>query len=53
MMQDKIETLEGDNIGERKRIEDEAWDKIEDLKEKNKEELTFQIKKGIKDKASL
>lgn len=52
-MQARIEKLEQDNIVQRKTIEEEAWMKIEELKDKNKEDLTLQITKGIKDKASL
>jgi chromosome segregation ATPase len=48
-----IEKLEQENMGMRKTIEEEAWMKIEELKDKNKEDLTLQITKGIKDKAAL
>ena len=52
-MQEKIKVLSHENISQRKEIEEEAWMKIEELKDKNKEDLTFQISKGIKDKAAL
>ena len=41
------------NEDQRKKIEEEAWIKIEELKDKNKEELNTQIVRGVKDKAAL
>jgi hypothetical protein len=38
---------------ERKRIEEQKWEEIETLKEKNKEELADRIDKGMLEKASL
>ena len=51
--QAKIETLESDNVDERKRIEEQAWIKIDELKDRNKEELTAIIKEGMKNKSDL
>ena len=51
--QSKIEILESDNVDERKRIEEHAWIKIDELKDRNKEELTAIIKEGMKNKSDL
>jgi hypothetical protein len=48
-----IEKLSKENIDKRKNIEEEAWVTIDELKDKNKEELSVQIVKGMKDKAEL
>ena len=37
--QEYIEKLEKENVQSRKEIEDEAWDMIDQLKDKNKDEL--------------
>lgn len=38
---------------QRKKIEDKAWDDIDQIKEKNKEELAVEIKFGMESKAAL
>ena len=48
-----IEQLEQANVDERKRIEEEAWVRIDDLKDRNKEELTQIIRDGMENKALL
>ena len=48
-----IEDLEKKNVDMRKTIEEEAWIKIDDLKDKNKEELTQIIQDGMKNKSDL
>jgi len=48
-----IEDLEEKNKQRRKKIEDEAWVKIDELKDKNKEELSEIIKDGMKNKSDL
>ena len=52
-MQLVIEELEKKNVELRKSIEEEAWIKIDDLKDKNKEELTQIIQDGMKNKSDL
>ena len=48
-----IEELEKANVDERKSIEEEAWIRIDELKDRNKEELTQIIKDGMENKALL
>lgn len=48
-----IEELGRANVEERKRIEEQAWIKIDELKDRNKEELTAIIKEGMKNKSDL
>jgi hypothetical protein len=48
-----IETLERSNVDERKNIEEEAWIKIDELKDRNKVELGEIIESGMKSKADL
>merc|ERR1719469_814194 len=48
-----IEELERANVDERKCIEENAWIKIDELKDRNKEELTLIIKEGMKNKSDL
>jgi len=52
-MQKTIEELERNNVGQRKTIEEHAWIKIDELKDRNKEELTAIIKEGMKNKSDL
>ena len=51
--QKMIEELERANVDERKCIEEGAWIKIDELKDRNKEELTLIIKEGMKNKSDL
>jgi len=51
--QQMIEKLERENIEKRKKIEEEAWAEIDELKDRNKEELSQQIIRGMKDKTLL
>lgn len=48
-----IEELEEKNKYRRKQIEDEAWVKIDELKDRNKEELSEIIKDGMTNKSEL
>ena len=48
-----IEELERDNIEQRKKIEDEAWVQIDEIKNSNKIELTQIIAQGMENKADL
>lgn len=41
------------NIDQRRKIEEEAWIKIDDLKDRNKAELSDIIEQGMKSKADL
>lgn len=52
-LEEKINDLKGENEQCRKKIEDHAWDEIDKIKERNKEELTEIINLGIKSKGSL
>ena len=52
-MQTTIEELERNNVDQRKKIEEHAWIKIDELKDRNKEELTAIIKEGMKNKSDL
>ena len=45
--------MEKDNVLKRKEIEDEAWEKIDMLKDKNKDELALIIEEGMESKAKL
>ena len=49
----EIDSLEVANVGQRKNIEEVAWIKIDELKDRNKEELTLIIKEGMKNKSDL
>lgn len=49
----KIKELAIENKIKRKQIEDKAWDDIDQIKEKNKEELASEIKMGMESKAAL
>lgn len=51
--QKMIEELEFKNKSRRKEIEDEAWVKIDDLKDRNKDELSEIIKDGMNNKRDL
>ena len=51
--QKMIEELETVNIEERKRIEEEAWVKIDELKDRNKVELNDIIDSGMQSKSAL
>ena len=48
-----IENLEKVNVDDRKSIEEEAWIRIDELKDRNKEELTQIIRDGMENKALL
>ena len=48
-----IEKLEKANVELRKNIEEEAWVKIDELKDRNKVELGEIIESGMKSKADL
>ena len=48
-----IEDLERENVEERKKIEEQAWIQIDELKDKNKEELSEIIKVGMQNKSDL
>ena len=45
--------MEKTNVHTRKEIEDEAWEKIDVLKDKNKDELALIIEEGMESKAKL
>ena len=45
--------MEKQNITQRKDIEDEAWERIDVLKDKNKDELALIIEEGMESKAKL
>ena len=49
----KIEELEENNKQLRKQIEDDAWVAIDELKDKNKDELSAIIKEGMENKSKL
>ena len=51
--QEYIEKLEKENVAMRKDIEDEAWEMIDQLKDKNKDELAQIITDGMKAKSEL
>ena len=51
--QRQIEELERTNVEQRKKIEEEAWIKIDELKDKNKEELAKHIDAGMDSKCQL
>ena len=38
---------------ERERVENETWEQIEGIKEKNKQELAQEVDKGMKQKSEL
>ena len=48
-----IEDLEDENVEERKKIEELAWIQIDELKDRNKEELSEIIKVGMQNKSDL
>jgi hypothetical protein len=50
MLQAKIDELLKINKEERKKIEDEAWIRIDQIKDKNKEELVVIIENGMTSK---
>ncbi len=52
-LQIKIDKLLAENKEERKKIEDVAWENIDIIKDKNKEELALIIDAGISSKAKL
>jgi hypothetical protein len=52
-LQAKIDKLLEENKIERKKIEDAAWENIDIIKDKNKEELALIIDAGIKSKGLL
>ena len=45
--------MEKENILKRKEIEDEAWERIDHLKDQNKDELALIIEEGMESKAKL
>ena len=51
--QNQIETMEKENVTKRKDIEDDAWEMIDMLKDKNKDELALIIEEGMESKAKL
>ena len=51
--QKMIEDLEDENVEERKKIEELAWIQIDELKDRNKEELSEIIKVGMQNKSDL
>jgi nicotinamide riboside kinase len=52
-LQLKIDKLLAENKEERKKIEDAAWENIDIIKDKNKEELALIIDAGISSKGKL
>ena len=52
-MQLAKEKLEKENVAMRKEIEDEAWEMIDQLKDKNKDDLAQIITDGMKAKSEL
>ncbi len=53
MLKEKIEVMMKDHKQQREEIENDAWDKIDSIKEKNKEELAKIIDAGMSSKANL
>lgn len=51
--QRQIEELEDKNKYRRKEIEDDAWKAIDELKDRNKDELSTIIKEGMENKSKL
>ena len=49
----KVKELALENKMQRKKIEDKAWDDIDQIKERNKDELAVEIKMGMESKAAL
>jgi len=49
----KINEMLDENKGARKKIEDDAWERIDVIKDKNKEELAQVIEAGLKSKGEL
>lgn len=52
-LSEKIEKMLKKHMEDRVKVENQKWDEIEALKEKNKEELADKIDKGMQEKASL
>jgi hypothetical protein len=52
-MQEKLKYMIDENRDKRKEIEDNAWEQINVIKEKNKDELNETIKAGMESKARL
>lgn len=48
-----IEALAQENVEQRKQIEESAWHKIDELKDRNKAELEEIIKDGMQNKSDL
>ena len=51
--QNEMTELEKKNVDERKKIEEMAWIKIDELKDRNKDELSEIIKDGMQNKSDL
>lgn len=52
-LKEQIEFMMKEHKEMREKIENEAWDKIDQIKEKNKEELAKIIDAGMESKANL
>lgn len=52
-MQENLKGMIDENRDQRKTIEDDAWEQINVIKEKNKDELNETIKAGMESKAKL
>lgn len=53
MLKERIEMMMKEHKETREKIENDAWDKIDQIKEKNKEELAKIIDAGMESKANL
>ena len=49
----EIEQMIKSHKEERERVENETWEQIEGIKEKNKQELAQEVDKGMKQKSEL
>ena len=52
-MKEEIEKMMKEHKDQRDKIENDAWDRIDQIKEKNKEELAKIIDAGMQSKANL
>lgn len=52
-LQDKIDRMIKKSKKQRKEIEDQAWEEIDQIKDRNKEELAFTIDQGMQSKGHL
>lgn len=53
MLREEIEKIIKDHKEEREKIENDAWEEIDAMRDKNKEELAKHIDAGMESKCSL